>query len=69
MKKYPFFIAIDDGGFESVRYGNKENRIDMETYITILKIAKQFNIKIPICFTMKYLDKENISGYGEPLGY
>ena len=67
MKKYPFFIIIDDGGFKSVGHGDKENRIDMKTYQTILKIAREFNIKIPICFTIKYLDKENISEYGTPL--
>ncbi|HRV05073.1 MAG TPA: DUF2334 domain-containing protein [Candidatus Ratteibacteria bacterium] len=39
----------------------------MDTYYNILKIAKDFNIKIPICFTMKYLDKEDISGIGTPL--
>jgi hypothetical protein len=69
MKKYPFFIIVDDGGFKSAGHGDQKIEIDMETYSTILKIARKFNITIPICFTMKYLDKENISGYGTPLEY
>jgi len=69
FKKYPFFIIVDDGGFEYAVYNDEKSKIDMGTYYTILKIAKEFEIKIPVCFTMKYLDKENISGVGEPLEY
>lgn len=68
-KKYPFFLIVDDGGFNYSVSNNKESKICMNTYNNILKLAKDFNIKIPICFTMKYLDKENISGVGAPLEY
>jgi len=68
-KKYPFFLIIDDGGFDYLFPEKKEGKITMETYVNILKIAKKFDIKIPICFTTKYLDKENISGTGAPLEY
>ncbi len=66
---YPFFFVIDDGGFDFAVKGDKNSKITLETYDTILKIAKKFNIKIPICFTMKYLDKKNISSVGTPLEY
>jgi len=69
MKKYPFFIVIDDGGFDFAVYENRNSKISMDVYYTILKLAREFDIKIPICFTMKYLDKENISGVGTPLEY
>jgi len=69
MNKYPFFIIIDDGGFDYAVPGDKESKIGMETYYNILRLAKEFGMKIPICFTMKYLDKENISGFGKPLEY
>jgi len=69
MKKYPFFIIIDDGGFDFAVKGDKNSKITLETYNTILKLAKKFDMRIPICFTMKYLDKENISRVGRPLEY
>jgi len=69
LRKYPFFCIIDDGGFDYVLAKEKKGKINMDTYYNILKLAKDFDIKIPICFTMKYLDKENISGLGTPLDY
>lgn len=68
-KIYPFFLIVDDGGFDFLFPEKNQGRIDMEIYYNILKIAKKFNIRIPICFTAKYLDKENISGVGRSLEY
>lgn len=69
LRKYPFFIIVDDGGFDYAISKEKKGKIDMDTYYNILKLAKEFKIRIPICFTMKYLDKENISGVWRPLEY
>jgi hypothetical protein len=41
----------------------------MDVYATILKLAKEFGMRIPVCFTMKFLDKDNISGLGAALPY
>lgn len=66
--RYPFFFIVDDGGF-NFALPNNEKEITMEFYVNIVRLAKKYNIKIPVCFTMKYFDKENISGYGTPLKY
>jgi hypothetical protein len=69
MKRYPFFLVVDDGGFPFAGYAGKPRQVGMENYRTIIRIARQFALRIPICFTLKYLDKKNISGLGEPLDY
>lgn len=68
-KKYPFFFLIDDGGFNYALAPLKKGKITLNNYENILKIAKKFNLKIPICFTMKYLDKKNLSGQSQVLDY
>jgi len=67
--KYLFFIIVDDGGFDYAIEGEKESKLSMETYHNILKLAMEYDMRIPICFTMKYFDKENISSLGKHLGY
>jgi hypothetical protein len=69
MKTYPFFFVVDDGGFPHAGHAEEPRQVGMENYRTILRIAKRFSLRIPICFTMKYLDKSNISGEGTPIGY
>ncbi len=48
---------------------NPGETITFDVYTNILKLAKEFKIRIPICFTMCYLDVNNISGCAQPLGY
>jgi len=60
LKTYLFFFIVDDGGFPYAIPGEEESKLDMTTY-NILKLAMECDVRIPICFTMKYLDKENIS--------
>lgn len=73
MKKffnpYPFFIIVDDGGFDYATGKEKTGRIGMDAYENIVCLAREFKTRIPICFTAKFLDKENISGIGAPLEY
>ncbi|HCE44132.1 MAG TPA: hypothetical protein DET40_11335 [Lentisphaeria bacterium] len=69
MKKYPFFIIIDDGAFPDAGKQGKRRPVGMDTYESILKLAKEFRMRIPICLTMKFLDRKNLSGCGESIGY
>jgi predicted deacetylase len=69
MRKFPFFIVVDDGGHPQVGLKGERDDIGISVYRTILKLAGEFQLRIPICFTMKYLDKENSSGFAEPLSY
>jgi predicted deacetylase len=69
MKRFPFFIVVDDGGHPCVGPQGHQYEIGIAAYRTILRLAEEFGIRIPICFTMKYLDKKNISGCAKPLDY
>jgi hypothetical protein len=69
MCNFPFFLIIDDGGFEYAIDEQADTKVGISTYENILRLAKNYSIRIPICFTMKHLDKENISGMGLPLEY
>lgn len=66
MREYPFFIIVDDGGFDAVSLGEHSQKIALETYETILGVAKAFSMRIPVCFTLKYLDRKNISRSNVP---
>lgn len=68
-KKISFFIIVDDGGFPYVDPCKKDIPINFAFYENVLKLAKKLDIKIPICFTLKYLDIHHISQYSEPLEY
>ncbi len=70
--KSPVLIVVDDGGFPSVNAYNPDNpgeEIPFDVYKNLLKLARQFEIRIPICFTMRYLDVNNVSGCAEPPSY
>lgn len=71
MKKYPFFICVDDGGFPFIQDDImlQKDPVPFVTYETILRLAKEFNLRIPIAFTMKYLDYQNISGFSQAISY
>lgn len=46
MKKYPFFLIIDDGGVDAIVHDGNTEQVSMVVYNTVLKIAKQFNMRI-----------------------
>ena len=69
MKKYPFFLVIDDGAQPTVESEGRIHDVGIAPYQTVLRIADRFGLRIPICFTMKYLDTKNISGCASPLKY
>ncbi|MBF0358014.1 MAG: hypothetical protein HQL70_05355 [Magnetococcales bacterium] len=66
--KLPFFIIIDDGAFPKV-HGNRGELIPFSAYETILRLAETFNMRIPICFTMGYMDLGRRSSQTTPLPY
>jgi len=67
--QWPFFLVVDDGGFPSIDPESRDGVITMEFYKNVLKIAREYQVRIPICFTMKYLDINGISPDAEPLNY
>lgn len=60
---------MDDGGFSYVDPDNPSEEITFDAYKNILELAREFEIRIPICFTMRYLDINNVSGCGQPVSY
>ena len=68
MKKNPFFFIIDDGAFPYA-LPEKECPVGMKVYENILKIAKAFQVRIPICLTLKHLDSTGISKEADPVPY
>ncbi|MBF0379496.1 MAG: hypothetical protein HQL69_00665 [Magnetococcales bacterium] len=64
----PFFLVVDDGAFPKV-HGHHGQPIPFSAYETILRLAEKFNMRIPICFTMGYLDLGRRCGDIEPLSY
>ncbi len=73
MRKYPFFIVVDDGGFPSSAPASVFQPADMtvqiSAYETIVRLAAEFGMRIPVCFTMKYLDVHKLSACATPLPY
>jgi len=68
-RKFPFFIVVDDGGFPYVNPKRRRQKIPIDAYETIVRLAKEFNTRIPVAFAMKYLDMHDVSGVGSPLHY
>ncbi len=60
------FIIIDDGGHPCTSTGEV---ITFDAYENVLRLAKEFKLRVPICFTMRYLDINNVSGCGQLLSY
>lgn len=69
QKSYPVFLVVDDGGHPYVDISSPEKTIPFDAYTNILKLAREFEIRIPIAFTMKYLDINNVSGCGQTVSY
>jgi hypothetical protein len=68
-KVYPVLIIVDDGGLSYVDPDNSSPEVTFDAYVNIVRLAKEFKIRIPVCFTMQYLDIHNVSGYGRPVSY
>ena len=66
---YPFFLAVDDGGSPNLHPDGTGPEISFDAYENIPRLAQEFELRIPICFTTRFLDVNNVSGYGEPVGY
>jgi len=67
--QWPFFLVVDDGAFPSTDPGRHGNSITMQFYENVLKLATTYGMRIPICFTMKFLDINHISPEATPLSY
>jgi len=59
MTRYPFFLVIDDGAFPHVDQTSGP-AITMDFYCNVLRLAKRYGMRIPICCTMKHLDIHGI---------
>jgi len=68
-KRWPFLIVIDDAGFPNVDSKRDSPEITMDFYSNVLNIAKQYKIRIPLCFTLKYLDVNQIGQDASALPY
>ena len=66
-KNNVFFLVIDDGGHRFLP--DNKTEIPFSAYLSILRLAQEFEIKIPIGVTMKYLDINNVSGASSPISY
>jgi len=69
VKKWPFFLVVDDGGFPSTDPGKHSVPITMRFYENILRLATTYGMRIPVCFTMRFLDINHISPEAAPLPY
>jgi hypothetical protein len=69
MLKFPFFFVIDDGGFDCALAPQKIGPVGLDIYRNIARLGKDFGVKIPVCFTLKYLDVKKISEFATPLPY
>ena len=67
--EYPFFLVIDDGARPYLQDGNQRIPITIQNYQLILEIASSFDIILPVAYTFRYLDINNLSGLGGALDY
>ena len=65
----PFFFVVDDAGFSTVLPDGRGETIEFGAYENLRILAEQFGLRIPLCFTMKFLDLDNRSGVATPLPY
>jgi len=68
-KQWPFFIVVDDAGFPRVNPRRESPKITIDFYANILSVAKEYQIRIPLCFTLKYLDLHGVVQGSSPLPY
>lgn len=67
--QWPFFIVVDDAGFPHVNTRKESPKITIDFYTNILSVAKEYQIRIPLCFTLKYLDLYGVVQGSSPLPY
>lgn len=63
--KFPFFIIVDDGGFMEA-IPDRASQVGLGVYETILDLAREYDLCLPICVTTQWLDPE---GRGRKLPY
>ncbi len=66
---WPFLMIVDDGGRPYLNEAGKERLIPLENYELLLDLARDFKTCIPIAYTFRYLDYENVSGLGGALPF
>ena len=69
MKRYPFFLVVDDGAFPEAGDGDTRRPVGLDTYDTIVRLGREFGMRIPVCLTLQYLDRRNRSGQASVLPY
>jgi hypothetical protein len=65
----PFFFVVDDAGLPTVHPNGTGPRIDYSAYENLLALAKEYGMRIPLCFTLKFVDVHHVSGLAEPVSY
>ncbi|MBF0195574.1 MAG: hypothetical protein HQL71_13515 [Magnetococcales bacterium] len=68
QKKFPLFLLVDDCAFPRIN-GDTGELIPFSAYETLLRLAEAFDICIPLCFTMRYLDLEGRWSGSTPIPY
>lgn len=66
---HPFLMVIDDGARPYLVEDGQKRPVPMESYELVLDLARDFNTCIPIAYTFRYLDYDNVSGLGGCLPY
>lgn len=69
MRLHPFLIIVDDGGFDRAIEDDDRSSIGLDTYERVAELASRYGIRIPVCFTVKHLDKHGRSDMAQPLPY
>jgi hypothetical protein len=68
QNKFSFFLLVDDCAFPKVN-GDTGDDIPLLAYETLLRLAQTFELCIPLCFTMGYLDLAGRWPESTPLSY
>ena len=69
MPTQTFWIAVDDGGFKRMWPDDRGPAIPFGAYENLLLLAQEFDLRVVVAFTMKFLDLDNVSGVATPLSY
>lgn len=66
---WPFLMVVDDGGRPYLNEAGQERIIPLENYELMRDLAQDFQTCIPVAYTFRYLDYENVSGLGGAIPY
>lgn len=69
MIRYPFLIVVDDGGFDNAGEECGPSPITLDHYQRIATLGRRYEVRIPVCFTLKFLDRQGRSKMARPLSY